>query len=136
MKNLLLFIFIALTSFVVMSDSYEDEVRKRLGLLKNIPVVSMPGMADSETSETEGRTGQVVYDQGCAACHTAGLAGAPMLGNLAQWEERTSKGLELLTSNAYSGYNAMPAKGMCMDCSETEIERSVQYMLDALTVIE
>ncbi|MAU87734.1 MAG: c-type cytochrome [Gammaproteobacteria bacterium] len=136
MKNLLPFIFIALTSFVVMSDSYEDEVRKRLGLLKKIPVVSMPGMAVSETSETEGRTGQVVYDQGCAACHTAGLAGAPMLGNLAQWEERTSKGLELLTSNAYSGYNAMPAKGMCMDCSETEIERSVQYMLDALTVIE
>ena len=136
MKNLLPFIFIALTSFIVMSDSYEDEVRKRLGLLKKIPVVSMPGMAVSETSETEGRTGQVVYDQGCAACHTAGLAGAPMLGNLAQWEERTSKGLELLTSNAYSGYNAMPAKGMCMDCSEIEIERSVQYMLDALTVIE
>ena len=136
MKNLLPFIFIALTSFIVMSDSYEDEVRKRLGLLKKIPVVSMPGMAVSETSEAEGRTGQVVYDQGCAACHTAGLAGAPMLGNLAQWEERTSKGLELLTSNAYSGYNAMPAKGMCMDCSETEIERSVQYMLDALTVIE
>ena len=136
MKNLLSFIFIALTSFVVMSDSYEDEVRKRLGLLKNIPAVSMPGMADSETLESEGRTGQAVYDQGCAACHTAGLAGAPMLGNLAQWEERTSKGLELLTNNAYSGYNAMPAKGMCMDCSETEIERSVQYMLDALTVIE
>ena len=136
MKNLLPFVFIALTSFVVMSDSYEDEVRKRLGLLKSIPVVSMPGMADSETPESEGRTGQAVYDQGCAACHTAGLAGAPMLGNLAQWEERTSKGLELLTNNAYSGYNAMPAKGMCMDCSETEIERSVQYMLDALTVIE
>lgn len=136
MKNLLSFIFIALTSFVVMSDSYEDEVRKRLGLLKNIPAASMPGMADSETLESEGRTGQAVYDQGCAACHTAGLAGAPMLGNLAQWEERTSKGLELLTNNAYSGYNAMPAKGMCIDCSETEIERSVQYMLDALTVIE
>ena len=136
MKNLLPFVFIALTSFVVMSDSYEDEVRKRLGLLKNIPAVSMPGRADSETPESEGRTGQAVYDQGCAACHTAGLAGAPMLGNLAQWEERTSKGLELLTNNAYSGYNAMPAKGMCMDCSETEIERSVQYMLDALTVIE
>ena len=41
-----------------------------------------------------------------------------------------------LTANAYNGYNAMPAKGMCMDCSELEIERSVQYMLDALTVVE
>jgi len=30
----------------------------------------------------------------------------------------------------------MPAKGMCIDCSELEIERSVQYMLDSLTVVE
>lgn len=119
-----------------MSDSYEDEVRKRLGLLKNIPVVSMPGMDDSQAAASDGRSGEAVYNQGCAACHTAGLAGAPMLGNDSQWTDRTTKGLELLTSNAYNGYNAMPAKGMCIDCSETEIERSVQYMLDALTVIE
>ena len=58
------------------------------------------------------------------------------MGSQAQWEERLDKGLELLTGNAYNGYNAMPAKGMCMDCSETEIERSVQYMLDALTLVE
>lgn len=136
MKNFLALLFITLISFLVMSDSYEDEVRKRLGLLKNVPVVSMPGMDDIQASASDGRTGEAVYNQGCAACHTAGLAGAPMLGNVAQWTDRTTKGLELLTSNAYSGYNAMPAKGMCMDCSETEIERSVQYMLDALTVIE
>ena len=42
----------------------------------------------------------------------------------------------MLTANAYNGYNAMPAKGMCIDCSELEIERSVQYMLDSLTVVE
>ena len=136
MKKFTLFLPIALLSLLVMSDSYEDEVRKRLGLLKNVPVVSMPGMADATTDEAAGRTAEAVYNQGCAACHTAGLAGAPMLGNVAQWEERTTKGLELLTSNAYNGYNAMPAKGMCMDCSEAEIERSVQFMLDALTVID
>jgi cytochrome c5 len=136
MKNFLALLFISLISFLVMSDSYEDEVRKRLGLLKNIPVVSMPGMDDSQGTASDGRSGEAVYNQGCAACHTAGLAGAPMLGNDSQWTDRTTKGLELLTSNAYNGYNAMPAKGMCIDCSETEIERSVQYMLDALTVIE
>lgn len=117
-------------------DSYEDEVRKRLGLLKDVPVVSMPGMSTDVSDAPVGRSGEVVYNQGCAACHTAGLAGAPMLGNLDQWTDRTSKGLEVLTANAYNGYNAMPAKGMCMDCSELEIERSVQYMLDALTVVE
>ncbi len=136
MKRFLLITSLIFTSFVMIPDSYEDEVRKRLGLLKDVPVVSMPGMTAAESDGPVGRSGEAVYNQGCAACHTAGLAGAPMLANLDQWEGRSSKGLEMLTANAYNGYNAMPAKGMCMDCSELEIERSVQYMLDALTVVE
>ncbi len=136
MKKLLLLISLIFTSFLIIPDDYEDEVRKRLGLLKDVPVVSMPGMTSDDSDGPVGRSGETVYKQGCAACHDAGLAGAPMLGILDQWTNRTSKGLEVLTANAYNGYNAMPAKGMCMDCSELEIERSVQYMLDALTVVE
>ena len=124
------------TSFLITPDDYEDEVRKRLGLLKDVPVVSMPGMTTDDSDGPVGRSGEAVYNQGCAACHDAGLAGAPMFANQDQWTDRTSKGLEVLTANEYNGYNAMPAKGMCMDCSELEIERSVQYMLDALTVVE
>ena len=136
MKKLLLLISLIFTSFLIIPDDYEDEVRKRLGLLKDVPVVSMPGMTTDDSAGPVGRSGEVVYNQGCAACHDAGLAGAPMFANQDQWTDRNSKGLEVLTANAYNGYNAMPAKGMCMDCSELEIERSVQYMLDALTVVE
>ena len=136
MKKILLLSPLIFTSFLMIPDSYEDEVRKRLGLLKDIPVVSMPGMAADEPEGPVGRSGETVYNQGCAACHTAGLAGAPMLANNDQWKDRLSKGLEMLTANAYNGYNAMPAKGLCMDCSELEIERSVQYMLDSLTIVE
>ena len=136
MKKLLLLISLIFTSFLIIPDDYEDEVRKRLGLLKDVPVVSMPGMTTDDSDGPVGRSGEVVYNQGCAACHDAGLAGAPMFANQDQWTDRTSKGLEVLTANAYNGYNAMPAKGMCMDCSELEIERSVQHMLDALTVVE
>ena len=136
MKKFLLLSSLIFTSFLMIPDSYEDEVRKRLGLLKDIPVVSMPGMAADEPEGPVGRSGETVYNQGCAACHTAGLAGAPMLANNDQWKDRLSKGLEMLTANAYNGYNAMPAKGLCMDCSELEIERSVQYMLDSLTIVE
>jgi len=28
--------------------------------------------------------------------------------------------------------NAMPAKGLCIDCTKEEIEIAVQYMLDAI----
>lgn len=136
MKKYLILISLLFTSSFIIPDSYEDEVRKRLGLLKDLPVVAMLGMSTDESDGPIGRSGEAVYNQGCAACHTAGLAGAPMFANLDQWTDRTSKGLEVLTANAYNGYNAMPAKGMCIDCSQLEIERSVQYMLDALTVTE
>ena len=134
MKKLISTLLVLLFSQEFLSDSYEDEVRKRLGLLKNKPMVTMASDSDASESVAAGRTGEAVYNLGCAACHTAGLAGAPMLANQAQWEGRLEKGLETLTNNAYNGYNAMPAKGLCMDCSIEEIERSVQYMLDSLTV--
>lgn len=134
MKKLISTLLVLLFSQEFLSDSYEDEVRKRLGLLKNKPMVTMASDSDASESMAAGRTGEAVYNLGCAACHTAGLAGAPMLANQAQWEGRLEKGLETLTNNAYNGYNAMPAKGLCMDCSLEEIERSVQYMLDSLTV--
>ena len=134
MKKLISTLLILFFSQEFLSDSYEDEVRKRLGLLKNKPMVTMASDSDASESVAAGRTGEAVYNLGCAACHTAGLAGAPMLANQAQWEGRLEKGLETLTNNAYNGYNAMPAKGLCMDCSLEEIERSVQYMLDSLTV--
>ena len=134
MKKLISTLLVLLFSQEFLSDSYEDEVRKRLGLLKNKPMVTMASDSDASESVAAGRTGEAVYNLGCAACHTAGLAGAPMLANQAQWEGRLEKGLDTLTNNAYNGYNAMPAKGLCMDCSLEEIERSVQYMLDSLTV--
>ena len=61
MKNLLALLFIALTSFIVMSDSYEDEVRKRLGLLQNVPIVSMPGMEDAQASASACQGGICVF---------------------------------------------------------------------------
>jgi|TARA_B100002019_G_scaffold51004_1_gene43374 cytochrome c5 len=134
MKKFFYFLLVITLSQFFFSDSYEDEVRKRLGLLKSKPVVTMASNNESDAATFSGRSGEEVYNIGCAACHTAGIAGAPMLANQSQWGGRLDKGLETLTNNAYNGYNAMPAKGLCMDCSKEEIERSVQYMLDSLTV--
>jgi len=146
MKSIIILTTLIFFAPNLVSDSYEDEVRQRLGLKGQIckqdescGVKSMPGVGvKSNKTElvavSEGRDGKTVYDLGCAACHNAGLAGAPLLGDQAQWASRLDKGLQTLTDNAYNGYNAMPAKGLCMDCTREEIEQSVQYMLDALTV--
>ena len=133
MKKFIFCIVTIALSLQFFSAPYEDEVRKRLGLLKNKPVVAMTP-SNSEDMASTARNGETVYNLGCAACHTAGLAGAPMFANVSQWQGRVEKGLETLVNNSYNGYNAMPAKGLCQDCTREEVQNSVQYMLDALTV--
>ena len=42
------------------------------------------------------------------------------------------KGMETLVKHVIDGYNAMPARGLCADCSDQEIADAVAYMVDAL----
>ena len=67
---------------------------------------------------------------GCAACHDSGAAGAPKTGDAGAWASRIDKGMDTLVKHAYEGFNAMPAKGMCSDCSEEEIAAAVEYIVD------
>ena len=62
------------------ADDYEDEVRKRLGLNPQPQQASIASNTEAEPT-SEGRSGELVYIQGCAACHDAGLAGAPLYGD-------------------------------------------------------
>jgi cytochrome c5 len=78
------------------------------------------------------RTGDQVYNGACAACHATGAAGAPKTGDSGAWAARVEKGMETLVKNAINGYNAMPARGLCADCSDQEIADSVAYMVNAL----
>lgn len=76
------------------------------------------------------RTGQVVYDQYCASCHNSGLMGAPKKGDADDWAARISQGDAVLAKHAIQGFNAMPAKGTCMDCSDDEIIAAINYMIE------
>jgi cytochrome c5 len=75
-------------------------------------------------------SGQAVYDQFCFACHAAGVGGAPLLGDTAQWQPRIDKGMDVLMASTLNGINAMPAKGTCMNCSDDELQAAVEYMLE------
>lgn len=71
-----------------------------------------------------------LYNKYCTLCHSAGVAGAPRLGNKADWTPRIKKGLATLKKHALSGYKAMPAKGTCMECSSKQIVSLIQFMID------
>ena len=97
---------------------------------KHLTIVSifLAGLSTNLFSQS----GQEIYETGCAVCHDAGIAGAPMIGNRAQWEVRLAKGYKMLVNNSYNGINGMPAKGLCADCTKEEISLAVQYMLDSI----
>jgi len=75
------------------------------------------------------RSGQSIYDSKCMMCHTTGSAGAPKLGDVAAWATRIKQGNDTLYDHAINGFNGMPAKGLCMDCSDEELQATVDYIV-------
>jgi len=74
------------------------------------------------------QTGEEVFKSTCAACHGAGIAGAPKVGDPVAWKARIAEGYEQLVNHAINGLRAMPPKGGNPDLDDVEIERTVVYM--------
>jgi len=73
------------------------------------------------------RSGEQIYKAVCGACHDAGVANAPKLGDKAAWAPRIALGLDGLTKSAIAGKNAMPPKGGS-DANDVELARTIAYM--------
>ena len=71
-----------------------------------------------------------IYNVSCTACHASGVAGAPVVGDAAAWEPRIAQGIDTVYDHAINGFNAMPPKGTCADCSDDEIKAVVDYMIE------
>ena len=72
------------------------------------------------------RTGAQVYAAQCAACHAAGVAGAPRLGDTAAWAPRVATGYEALLNSVLQGKGAMAAQGGG-EFSDYELARAVVH---------
>jgi len=68
------------------------------------------------------------YERSCAACHTSIDAKAPLTGAVAQWQPRLDKGMDTLVKHAMEGFNAMPPKGLCADCSADDMRALIGFM--------
>lgn len=87
----------------------------------------------SDSDEPAGpRSGEKIYNTYCVACHGTGAAGAPIKGKADVWAARIAQGEAILIKHAIAGFNAMPAKGTCSDCSDDEIAATVQFLIKGL----
>ncbi|WP_151632231.1 c-type cytochrome [Noviherbaspirillum aerium] len=78
--------------------------------------------------------GKKVYDTACVACHGAGVAGAPKVGDKEAWAPRIKQGSATLYEHAIKGFQGkagvMPPKGGS-SASDEEVKAAVDYMADA-----
>jgi len=95
---------------------------------KRIAPVARVELAAASTGAAAGaRSGEQIYKAICGACHDAGVANAPKLGDKAAWAPRLALGLDGLVKSAIAGKNAMPPKGGS-DANDVELARTIVYM--------
>ena len=77
--------------------------------------------------------GEEIYQNYCFSCHASGLSGAPKLGDAEAWTPLLAKGPELLLQATIEGVPpAMPARGMCFDCTDEQLAAAIDYMAEQL----
>lgn len=85
------------------------------------------GTVEIRDANRELAGGEQVYKAQCAACHAAGVAGAPKFGDAGAWGPRIATGFEALVHSALKGKGAMAPQGGG-DFEDLEIARAVAYM--------
>ncbi|WP_105903800.1 c-type cytochrome [Vibrio gangliei] len=121
-------------TFSSMSFASSISDTEREAIADRIKPVGDVYLAGSEpVAEASGpRDGATVYGTFCIACHGTGVSGAPKKGDAGDWAPRVAQGEATLIKHAIEGFNAMPPKGTCMDCSDDEIKAAIEHMAAGL----
>ena len=74
------------------------------------------------------RSGEAIVKTTCGACHQAGVAGAPKIGDNAAWAPRLKDGLKGMLAIALKGKGAMPPRGGDNSLTDDEVARAIVFM--------
>src|SRR5690606_23187234 len=85
--------------------------------------------AQAGGSDVDLAKGKQVYDSTCAACHAAGVANAPKLGDKERWAPLIADGMDKMAQIALQGKGAMPPKRGRVDLPDEDIRATVAYMV-------
>jgi len=114
----------------------EEERKARAAAAKAAPppapkpeAVTQAAAPAQKSAASDAGKGKSVYDSTCAACHTAGVAGAPKTGDKGAWATRIKAGMEALYTTALKGKGAMPPKGGNPGLADGDVKAAVDYMV-------
>lgn len=134
--NIILFYFLFGFGVCAYADFFDDST---IALEERIAPIGKVKVATSEISYSsvtalnkDIHLGKTIFESKCVLCHKNGIAGAPRLGNKSDWAPRIKKKFLLLLKHATMGFRAMPPKGACLECSVSDLEAAINYMLGQL----
>ena len=100
------------------------------------------GSQSSATTASAGNTaamgagpdlGKTTFEKTCQVCHAAGVAGAPKVGDKADWGPRIAQGKDTLYAHALQGFTGkkgmMPPKGGNTALADADVKAAVDYMV-------
>lgn len=92
-----------------------------------------PAPTDADVRLAEARRPQdpqlaAKYERSCLLCHGV-RSGAPLVGFAPAWKPRVAQGAGTLLVHVREGFNAMPAMGLCADCSEQELRQLIDFLI-------
>jgi len=111
----------------------EEERKAKAAAAKAAPAPQPEALAQApapaQAAAADTGKGKSVYDSACTACHTAGVAGAPKLGDKAAWAARLKAGTDTLYASALKGKGAMPPKGGNPGLADADVNAAVDFMV-------
>ncbi|WP_090186359.1 MULTISPECIES: cytochrome c5 family protein [unclassified Duganella] len=96
---------------------------------KLLVLAAMLAAATSVSAAPDAAKIEKTYTTTCAACHGAGIMGAPKVGDKAAWKPRIAKGKPALYTSAISGVKMMPPRGGNPGLKDDEMKALVDYMI-------
>jgi cytochrome c5 len=126
---------------VTTDPRYETSVEDRLQPVAKVAVAGQDNSAmkieaagPAMAAAAIPKTGTEAYESACQACHGAGIAGAPKVGDKAQWGPRIAQGKEILYNHALHGFNGksgvMPAKGGHTEWPDDLVKQAVDHIVE------
>lgn len=122
------FIIIGLVYFVTSAEKpAAGAVDQELAIAMRIQRVGTVELRDANRPL---QVGSAVYQMQCAACHDAGLVGAPKFGVNADWSARLGGGFDGLVTSVLQGKGAMGAQ-VGGAFNDIELARATAYLANS-----
>jgi cytochrome c5 len=113
---------------VLNQSSAEPAALKPKAVAQRLQPVGRIELVSTAPAAAGMRSGEQIVNTACGACHVAGVANAPKIGDAVAWGMLAKQGLPAMLKTVVAGKGAMPPRGGVANASDAELARAIVHM--------